>query len=52
MPDWPQMKFLLATLLLDMDRSEAMDILEELYDAPSTPPALKATIRTAVQGGL
>jgi tetratricopeptide (TPR) repeat protein len=52
MPDWPQMKFLLATLLLDLDRSEAMDILEELYDAPSTPPALKATIRMAVQGGL
>jgi hypothetical protein len=52
MPDWPQMKFLLATLLLDLDRSEAMDILGDLYDSPSTPPGLKATIRAAVKGGL
>lgn len=52
MPDWPQMRFLLAMLLLDLDRSEALDIIEDLYDSPSTPQALKATIRAAVKGGL
>lgn len=52
MPDWPQMRFLLAMLLLELDRSEALDIIADLYESPSTPQALKATIRAAVKGGL
>lgn|GEM_PF-4512885 len=52
MPEWPQMRFLLAMLLLELDRSEALDIIADLYESPSTPQALKATIRAAVKGGL
>lgn len=52
MPDWPQMRFLLAILLLDLDRSEALDIMADLYESPTTPQPLKATIRAAVKGGL
>ncbi|WP_272700662.1 hypothetical protein [Desulfovibrio sp. Fe33] len=49
MPDWPQVKFLMASFLLDMDRAEALDILLELASSPGTPEGLRATVRAALK---
>lgn len=48
-PNWPQMKFLLSTLLLELDRKEALEILWELAGSPETPDGLKATVRAALK---
>lgn len=50
-PDWPQVKFLLATLLLELDRQQALDIMWQLAGSPDTPEGLKATVRAALKEG-
>jgi len=49
MPDWPQIKFLLAILLLEIDRAQALDIMWELAGSPNIPDSLKATVRAALK---
>lgn len=49
MPNWTQVKFLMATLLLDLDRGQALDIMWELAASPDTPDGLKATVRAALK---
>lgn len=50
MPDWPQVEFLLALTLLDIDRDEALEIMWKLAGSPDTPPELKETVRAAIRG--
>ena len=47
--DWPQVKFLMATLLLELDRKEALEILWEMAGSNSTPDGLKATVRAVLK---
>ncbi|QJT10312.1 tetratricopeptide repeat protein [Oceanidesulfovibrio marinus] len=49
MPAWPQLEFLLAVTLLDIDRGEALEIMWKLAGSPDTPPELKKTVRAAIR---
>lgn len=48
-PNWPQIKFLKATLLLKIDRQRALEIMWELAGSADTPAGLKQTVRAALK---